>query len=131
MSFKGIIKIDSIEYRILRWNLHIVQRTDQTGRPNTNPSGGLISVTIETDGQTDLIDWAVSPNMTKNGSVFFEGNEISSKKHQPFEFTDGYCVDYREVFCADDSSSMETSIVISAKSLKTGLTELIKNWDKI
>ncbi len=130
MSFKGTIEIENKKYKILRWSLQITQQIDQVGRPNANPAGGLINVTIETDGQSDLIDWAVSPDMTKGGSVQFEGDNRSNKR-QSFDFEEGYCVSYREEFCHDDSSAMETSIVISAKKLKTGLTELAKTWDKI
>lgn len=129
MSFNGIAVIDTIEYRILSWDIHIGQQMDQSGRPSANPSGGLIRLTLESTGETDLIDWAISPSMTKCGKIIFE-DRTKKTGLKTYEFIDGYCVDFREEFHAEGSSPMEIRIAISAKSLKIGVTEMSKNWGK-
>jgi hypothetical protein len=129
MAFHGVLEIDNKQYKMLQWNLHISQRTDQNGRPMANPEGGKITVTLESTGDNDFFEWVVSPDMSKNGRIVFQRRDNTSSL-KTFEFKNAYCIDYFEDFIAEGSSPMKLRITISALELKSGSAQLAKNWDK-
>lgn len=130
MSFNGILEIDNKRHRILNWNIRITQKVDETGRPNANPSGGFITISIESTENNDFLDWAVNPDMTKSGTILFQRRDNDTSLLR-YEFTDGYCIDFDEDFNAQGNNPMILKIVISAQTVKSGMAELTKNWNKI
>ncbi|WP_452223839.1 type VI secretion system tube protein TssD, partial [Lacinutrix chionoecetis] len=89
---------------------------DNSGRPSQKPRGGQITILIESTNKTDFLEWMISSNMTKNGSViFYKRDNMSSLK--TVKFKDAYCLDYVEDFDAVSSQPLKTRIVISAQEI--------------
>ncbi|MCG8688067.1 MAG: hypothetical protein MI892_24545 [Desulfobacterales bacterium] len=130
MSFNGILEIENEKYRVINWNVNIKQQVDHTGRPNANPGGGLIRITVESSDSSDLMEWAVSPDMTKNGRIVFQRRDNSSSL-RTFDFREAYCVEYNESFSSEGTNPMLIIITLSSQSLKSGSAELSKNWNKL
>ncbi len=129
MAFNGYMEIDDKKYRMLKWGLNINQQTDQTGRPVANPAGGLITVVLESTGETDLFEWVSSPDMTKSGKITFQRRDNTSSL-KTFEFKDAYCINYDEDFSDTGGQPMITSVTISAKELVCSAVKLKKSWNK-
>ncbi|MFD0862843.1 type VI secretion system tube protein TssD [Sungkyunkwania multivorans] len=127
MSFLAKLSIDGEELNILDCSFTFQQDVDYTNRPSAKPRGGQISVLIESNAKTDLLDWMISPTQTKSGEiVFYRRDNMSSLKK--LEFADAYCVEYTERFNSVDSSPLQIHMVLSAKEIKVKGTTFVNNW---
>ena len=127
MSFLAKLSIDGEELNILDCSFTFQQDVDYTNRPSAKPRGGQISVLIESNSKTDLLDWMISPTQTKSGEiVFYRRDNMSSLKK--LEFVDAYCVEYTERFNSVDSSPLQIHMVLSAKEVKVKGATFVNNW---
>ena len=123
------IKIDGFAEREVM-NLHYAlhQEVDIEGRPAERTRGGRISVTVKSlnDGNTELMEWACDPYIVKKGKIEFEKRDGTNMKN--FEWEDGYCVEYEEMYNAMDADSQMEVFTISAKKIKVGAAEHENTW---
>lgn len=127
MSFLAKLIIDGDQYNVLESVYSMHQPTDEIGKPIGRPKGGKISLTIESNGTTDLFHWMKESSEIKDGSiVFFKRNAMAQQ--MVLEFKKGFCVDYVERFIADTKDPMKISIVISAQSIKVGNIDFKNLW---
>ena len=127
MSFISKIKIDGEEMNVLHCGFHFSQATDATGRPTAIPQGGSIDLLLESNGNTNLFDWMISPTQTKNGSITFYRRDTMSKL-KTLEFTDAHCVNYRETFDHSGNHPMQLHLILSARELKLNDSAFTNNW---
>lgn len=127
MSFLARLELDGEEMNILQCAFRFSQSTDATGKPTSRPRGGIVNLTVESTGDTQLFDWMVNPTQTKNGKVTFYRRDTSSKL-KVLEFTDAYCVDYNETYTSTGDHPMQIELVISALEIKLNDTEYKNNW---
>ena len=97
MSFVAKLNIEGEEMNVLNCGFRFTQVTDATGKPTSIPQGGTITLVLESDGDTSLFDWMISPTQTKKGTVTFYRRDNMSKL-KILEFADAHCVDYYETF---------------------------------
>jgi hypothetical protein len=117
MSFLAKLVLGEKEFVVLTADYEVSQTIGRNNLPNQEPHLGLIRVTVETDNRADLFSWAMAPSMTKSGSiVFFRRDAKSALK--TLNFTDAFCVSYREMFDAEGSIPMKANIVISARGIE-------------
>ncbi len=116
MSFLAKMLIGSTEYNVLNLDYDISQRVDQQNRPNAGPKGGIINLVIESNSKNEIIEWAVSPSMVKNGSITFYRRDANSSM-KTVAFKDAFCINYKEVFNAEDNSPLKTELTLSAREL--------------
>ncbi len=103
------------------------QPVDEVGKPIGRPMGGQISLTVESDSDTELFHWMKESEQTKNGTVtFFKRDTMAQQKI--LEFTKGFCIHYKEQFIADDEAPMITNIIISAQQIKLGNIDFNNIW---
>lgn len=130
MSFLSKLNLEGNEMNVLDCTFEFTQGADYNGRPAENPRGGQIKILIESTGSVDFLDWMVSSNMTKSGSItFFKRENMASLKK--IEFKDAYCLNYKERFNAENSQPMQTQLLISAKEVKVKGTTFKNNWPAI
>lgn len=129
MSFKAVLRIDGEELNVLDCQFSFSQHTDHNGKPSARPVGGQVSITIESDGSTDLFDWMISNSQTKSGSVIFFRRDAMSKKKE-LKFTDAYCVEYFEHFNASGEIPMQIKLVLSAREMQLGNSVYQNPWPK-
>ncbi len=127
MSFLSKLKIEGDEMNVLDCSFEFTQESDYNGRPSENPRGGKISILIESTSKTDFLDWMISPNMTKSGMItFFKRENMGSLKK--VEFTNAYCLYYKEHFNAVGSDPLKTTLVISANEISVKGTKFKNKW---
>ncbi|WP_143310236.1 type VI secretion system tube protein TssD [Chitinophaga vietnamensis] len=127
MSFKSELIIGGKTVNVLECNYGFSQGTDAVGKPNTMPRGGTISLLLESARDTDLVQWMVSPDEKRDGSIVFKRRDHDSSL-RTVNFTEGVCIQFHESYNHNGSSPMVTHIIISAKELKIGNVEYKKNW---
>lgn len=130
MSFRGRLHINgSSQYsNILKFTMNLSQSVDSQNRPNAVASGGIVNITLEASRNNELMEWMVSPNMTKTGFINFarrDGESAMSNIH----FRDAFCINYNMNFDAEDETPMTIEITISARVLdfEGGLT-ITNRW---
>jgi len=127
MSFLAKFIIDGKDYNVLESAYALHQPTDRTGKPIGKPTGGKITLTIESNGNTDLFYWMKEPSHTKDGTIIFYKRDAMAQQ-MVLEFENGFCVDFMERFIADTKDPMKTTIVISAQSIKVGSVDYKNLW---
>lgn len=127
MSFIAELEIDGQTLNVLECNYGFSQATDNLGKPSAMPKGGAISLTIESSKDTDLVQWMVSPDQKKGGTITFKRHDFNAPL-RTVEFSDAVCVQFHESFNSTDTSPMITHIVISAREMKIGSVSHVKNW---
>ncbi len=127
MSFLSKLTVDGKTYNVLECTYEMNQQVDETGKPIGRPRGGRISLAIESDSDTDIFHWMKEPDQTKDGTItFFKRDAMAQQK--VLQFTQGFCIDYKEQFIADDEAPMVTTITISAQQIKLGNVDFNNLW---
>lgn len=127
MSFLAKLTLGASEYNILSVEYDISQPIDHHHRPNGKPEGGLIHLVVESNNKTELVEWMLSPNMKKNGSIIFSRRDVSSAM-KTIEFKDSFCIFYKETFHASDNNPMKMHLTLSARVLAINNKLLINTW---
>lgn len=127
MSFIAKLTLDGDQLNVLHCRFQFSQETDASVRPTSVPFDGVINLTLESNGKTDLFDWMISPTQTKSGTVtFFRRDNMSKLK--TLSFTDAHCIDYIEEYTHDGEHPMQITIQLSAKELKLNESSFKRNW---
>lgn len=127
MSFIAKLQLEDEEMTVLHCGFRFTQNTDTTGRPNSIPQGGAISLVVESNGKNDLFEWMKSPTQMKSGSIIFFRRDNMSKL-KTLEFIDAYCVDYYETFDHQGDNPMQIQLTISAHEIKLNDADYKNNW---
>ncbi|MCH5721030.1 type VI secretion system tube protein TssD [Niabella sp. CJ426] len=127
MSFISKLTLDGEEINVLHCRYHFSQETDATSRPTSIPKGGVIDVTIESNGKTDLFDWMISPTQTKSGAITFYRRDTMSQL-KTIKFVDAHCIDYTEEYTHNGEYPMQITLRLSAKEVKLNDSSFKKNW---
>ncbi|MBU2951692.1 hypothetical protein KO493_13385 [Tamlana agarivorans] len=127
MSFLSKLTIESDEINVLDCAFEFSQGADYNGRPAENPRGGQIKLLVESTSKTDFMDWAISPDMVKNGVITFYKRETMASLKK-IEFKNAYCLLYHEHFNAHDAEPMQTQLVISANEITIKGTTFSNKW---
>jgi len=140
VSFKNsetnaILKIDGFAPRkILEYSYSFAQAIDLENQPSGIPRGGKLNVKVEafTKAENDeLFGWMVSKTQKKNGKIILKTPSDPTKTLKTIEFTDAFCVDYKEVW-KDQRSGTDVAntedIQITWKTLKWGKVSYENEW---
>jgi len=127
MSFTAAMQLDGEAINVLDCQFSFTQDVDHNGKPAARPTGGQITVTLESDGGTELFDWMVSNTKTKSGSIVFYRRDALSKLKE-LKFADAYCINYEERFHASGEIPMQVQITISAKEVRLNSSAFQNPW---
>jgi hypothetical protein len=127
MSFLSKLTVDNQEYNILECSYSCNQNSDPSGKPHGITRAGQFKIKIESNGKTGFIEWMLSPNKTKDGSITFYKRDAMSKL-QEIKFEKGYCIEFSEYFNAKNEEPLTTEIVISAKKIDFGDVTFENVW---
>ena len=130
---KAIIDINGIgKYDIIECEYSFSQSIDQTGKPSSRATGGIINVVLETTEDTSsLAHWMLSESDMKSGSLNFT---LSNEKQKVVSFSEGICVGYHEYFNMRDvdvetnKPSMLLKLSITAKEITIGSATFTNKW---
>jgi hypothetical protein len=106
----GILILNNKEYKILELDYDISRKVDINGKPSNQSTGFYINLSIESDSDTSLFDWAIG-NETKDGTITFYKPDGMSK-FLDIKFKKAYCIAYHEKFRSSGTMPMHQIITI-------------------
>jgi Hemolysin coregulated protein Hcp (TssD) len=127
MSFLAKFEMDGQTMNVLEFQCTIDQEIDKRGQPSSDPNGGQVRVILESTKSNLIIDWMLSNAVSKNGKITFFRRDAISKMRE-FEFNDGHCIRYDELFTSEGTIPMKVEILISAKEFIMNGSKLTRNW---
>ena len=127
MSFKTKFRVAGKDYNVLNISYNLMQETDPTGRPSSVTRGGIIEVTVESTGSTELFEWMTNNFERKDGSIVFIKRDTDATLKE-LNFLEGYMVKYKENFDADGKNPLTETFKISARAIKMGTGEHVNEW---
>lgn len=127
MSFKARLNVAGKNYNVLDCTYSLRQEVDATGRPSSVTRGGRITLTVESNNETDLFEWMCNNFERKDGSVVFLKRD-SDATMKELNFTEGYLIDFEEKFTSDNEKPMKVTFTISAKEIKMGNATHKNEW---
>lgn len=120
MPFNATINIGSDDFEVLHVDMDFIIPIDlNTNRPKAKAQPGLINLTIISGNDNilplEVYNWCIN-HQTKNGTiVFYRSDNAAALK--TLQFSNAYCVKYKEVFDADGREPMKIYISISPMSI--------------
>lgn len=127
------LKVDGfVEREVMMVTYTFNQATDKEGQMAGIPRGGKITIRVKAlnDGNPELLHWMIQQAMPKNGSIEFLDTKTNGKM-KTIEFTDAYCVDFREYWedkVTDGGNSHYEEVVISCREIKNGSVTYTNDW---
>lgn len=122
------LKVDGLtEREVMMVTYSFNQATDVEGQMSGIPRGGKITVRVKAlnDGNPDLLNWMIAPNLAKDGCVEFNETK-SGNLMKKIEFTDAYCVDFVEYW--EDKAGHWEEVVLSCREIKVGSVSYTNEW---
>lgn len=119
MSFKAKFKAAGKELNVLDAHYSLHQEVDPTGRPSSITRGGQITLTVESNQETDLFEWMCNNFERKDGSIVFLKRD-SEATLKELKFKEGYLIGFEETFHSSNTSPMNITFTISAKEITMG-----------
>jgi len=86
-----------------------------------------LDVIIESTKDTDILDWIVNPNISKQIEISISPRMLNGKGRKLF-FIDAHCVNYTENFDGKNEQPMTTSLHITSAGMREGTTEFSEYW---
>lgn len=111
MAVIGILKLDNVEYRLLSFYYHTSQYVNSWGTPTGWLSPFCFNLIIESDSNTDLLEWIVSGDSKDGIITFYKADGMT--KYKDIKFKKAYCVSYTEKLIALSDLPMYQIISIS------------------
>ena len=128
MSFLSNLQIDGKEYKVLESSYLLNQPIDRVGKPKGRPEGGKITVTIKSEGKTDLFQWMKESSLAKSGSLTFYKDNAMAILFE-LKFSNAFCINYTEHFLSTTTKPMTTTITISAQEIDLGGVKFDNLWE--
>jgi hypothetical protein len=132
----AILKIDGFKPRkILEYSYSFAQAIDLENQPSGIPRGGKLSVKVEAytkEVNDELFGWMVSKTQKKEGKIILKTPTDYAKDLKTIEFTDAFCVDYKETWKDQKAGGTEVAntedIQITWRTLKWGKVSYENEW---
>jgi hypothetical protein len=112
---------------LLSCSFRFVQDIDQRGLPKSEVKGGVISLTLNSIDDQEIMQWMFSAKSDKNGKITF-ASEDAKKVFKTLEFKDARCIAYDESFIRD--TEMIQEITLSAREVTISGVTHVNAWTK-
>ncbi len=106
--------------KVLKVNYNVSRAVDVSGRVASDPSNALISVTVEANDKSDILESLLNGKYkpTKGEITFNKSHEEGTLITLNWE--NGYVIQHTVDFDAINSNSMHVSFIISAEKINYG-----------
>jgi hypothetical protein len=117
------------KYIVEEFDMEFSQDVDYKGRPDSQPHGGLITITISDVPDENINWWMMDSFNRQDGEFRFLKNEgaIREGASLQIQFKDAYCINYHKSLNPNGAGAL-TTLVISPNYLRVGNEEFEKNW---
>ena len=127
MSFLARLFINDRIINVQSSRIHFSQNKDIAGKPAGRVNGGLFTLVLEMDGQTDLLHQMMAIEQMVDGYVRFYKRDGMSKLVD-YEFKDTYIYRYRMTQTANGTNPALIEVSFSPGILLIGSVQYIKPW---
>ncbi len=117
MSVKAKLVIDELEINIINFSFGFNQGKDTNGKPTQKPMFIGLQLTIETQKNVDLADWAFAQNQTKQIELHIYPVILGGKTRKLF-FYDCHLIGWKNEFWASGNQPMSETLFISAGGIE-------------
>ncbi len=115
LSFKGA------EFNVRNFNYHLFRKCDDTGIPEGDVLGGLLTVTVLTKKKnTNMLSSILTKESCLNGKILVKEGQ-GDKTSREIEFSEGYVINYKESYDTADHGLTTTFTVSDNKLTIDGL----------
>lgn len=116
-------------YAVEEFDLEFKQDLNHKNRPDGEPYGGIITVTISDTPDDWIKHWMINAREKNDGEFRFLSNEgrIEGGAELLIRFKDAYCISYYTVMDAQGAGLL-TTLVISPRVVYVGNEELENKW---
>ena len=129
MAVKAILEIEGKRFNISEFSYKFEQTTNNVGYVCGNPHGGRILLTLESEKDTLIYDWAISQEVQKEGIITFY-NQDGISRFKEMKFREAYCVLHDERFTNTGEFPMSYTIEISPGDTNYQGSNFTQNWSK-
>ena len=122
------LKVDGLtEREALKVTYSFNQAINIEGQTSGIPRGGNITIRVKAlnDGNPDLFNWMVHPDLAMNGIIEFHETKTGSLMKK-LEFTDAFCVNFVEMW--EDNVGHYEEIILSCREIKNGPVNFTNDW---
>ena len=115
MSFLAKLSLEDFTgeegLNVLECSYEFNAATDRRGQRTEHPTGGQISLLIESSQKVDFLEWMISGERKDGEIIFYKRDMMASERKVVFHRAD--CIHYAEEFVADGKLPMKTRIIIA------------------
>ncbi len=122
------LKVDGLtEREVLKVTYSFNQAITIEGQTSGIPRGGNITIRVKAlnDGNPDLFNWMVHPDLAMNGVIEFHETKTGSLMKK-IEFTDAFCINFVEMW--EDNVGHYEEIILSCREIKNGPVNFTNDW---
>jgi hypothetical protein len=122
------LKVDGLtEREVLKVTYSFNQAITIEGQTSGIPRGGNITIRVKAlnDGNPDLFNWMVHPNLAMHGVIEFH-ETVTNSLMKKIEFTDAFCVNFVEMW--EDNVGHYEEIILSCREIKNGPVNFTNDW---
>lgn len=115
------------EREVMKVSYSFNQAVDVEGQMAGIPRGGKIVIRVKAlnDGNPDLLNWMIQPNLAKDGSVEFNETRTGNLMKK-IQFKDAYCIDFNELW--EDKAGHSEEITIVCREITVGAVTYTNEW---
>lgn len=115
------------EREVMKVSYSFNQAVDVEGQVAGIPRGGKIVIRVKAlnDGNPDLLNWMIQPNLAKDGSVEFKETRTGNIMKK-IQFKDAYCIDFNELW--EDKAGHSEEITIVCREITVGAVTYTNEW---
>ena len=127
-KLQAIVQLCGKEFDVISYNIEFSRKTDAKGRPVTDVIGGRLTISIEAEKDTSIVESMLN-NYCKplSGSLRFL-RSIDETSLRIIEFRCAYLVHYKETFNIDRKRPFVISITFSSDVIIIGDALLNNKW---
>lgn len=116
-------------YIVEEFDLEFKQDVNQKNRPDGEPYGGVITVSISDTPDDWINHWMINAKEKNDGEFRFLSNEgrVEESARLRILFKDAYCISYHTIMNAQGAGLL-TTLVISPRIVYIGSEELENKW---
>lgn len=130
MSFKSELSVAGKKYKVVDLRMKLARSIGPTGISTSQTRGGQVIITVESTGDSSLMEWMCDSFRTEDGQVdFYRADQNSISKSINWE--QGYCVKYEQNYNATSKTTMLETFTVSAKAVSIGTGRHENDWTQM
>ncbi len=127
-KLRAIVQLQGKDFKVISSHFEFSRKTDSKGRPITGIAGGRMTLTIESDKDTSIVETMLnySYKPLSGRLIFYESDDGSLVR--AIDFRCAYLVHYKEDFYSKREQQLIVTFTFSADIMIIGDALLNNSW---